>query len=43
MPRLIEKPAVIEPVPRTSVGNFDKKRVRSDYANGALDVRTASI
>jgi fatty-acyl-CoA synthase len=34
-----ERWAFIEAVPRTSVGKFDKKRVRADYAGGALDVR----
>lgn len=30
----------IEAVPKTSVGKFDKKRVRADYAGGSLDVTT---
>ncbi len=27
-------------MPKTSVGKFDKKRVRSDYADGTLEVHT---
>ncbi|HEX6500388.1 MAG TPA: fatty acid--CoA ligase [Micromonosporaceae bacterium] len=34
-----ERWAFIEAVPRTSVGKFDKKVLRSQYADGALDVR----
>ena len=34
-----ERWAFIEAVPKTSVGKFDKKRVRASYADGALDVR----
>jgi fatty-acyl-CoA synthase len=36
--QLPERWAFIEEVPKTSVGKFDKKRVRSDYADGKLDV-----
>jgi fatty-acyl-CoA synthase len=35
-----ERWAFVEVVPKTSVGKFDKKQVRSQYAEGALDVRT---
>jgi fatty-acyl-CoA synthase len=38
--QLPERWAFIEAVPKTSVGKFDKKRVRSQYADGALDVTT---
>jgi fatty-acyl-CoA synthase len=31
----------IEQIPRTSVGKFDKKVLRREYADGRLDVRTA--
>jgi fatty-acyl-CoA synthase len=31
--------AFIEAVPRTSVGKFDKKVIRKDFADGALDVK----
>jgi fatty-acyl-CoA synthase len=34
-----ERWAFIEAVPKTSVGKFDKKRVRASYADGALEVR----
>jgi fatty-acyl-CoA synthase len=37
--QLPERWAFIEAVPKTSVGKFDKKRVRASYADGALDVR----
>nr|MDT0660139.1 fatty acid--CoA ligase [Micromonospora sp. DSM 115978] len=37
--QLPERWAFIEAVPKTSVGKFDKKRVRSSYADGALEVR----
>jgi len=37
--QLPERWAFIEEVPKTSVGKFDKKRVRSSFADGALDVR----
>jgi fatty-acyl-CoA synthase len=37
--QLPERWAFIEAVPKTSVGKFDKKRVRASYAEGALDVR----
>ncbi|HEU5109918.1 MAG TPA: fatty acid--CoA ligase [Micromonosporaceae bacterium] len=40
--QLPERWAFIEAVPRTSVGKFDKKRVRADYAGGSLDVTTLS-
>src|SRR5262249_17521166 len=33
--------AFIEAVPKTSVGKFDKKVIRSQYAEGELDVQTA--
>ncbi|HEY0698316.1 MAG TPA: fatty acid--CoA ligase, partial [Micromonospora sp.] len=33
-----ERWAFIEAVPKTSVGKFDKKRVRANYADGALPV-----
>jgi fatty-acyl-CoA synthase len=36
-----ERWAFVEAVPKTSVGKFDKKVVRAQYADGALDVRTA--
>ncbi len=31
---------IVDEVPKTSVGKFDKKVIRSRYAEGALDVRT---
>jgi fatty-acyl-CoA synthase len=37
--QLPERWAFIEAVPKTSVGKFDKKRLRSSYADGALAVR----
>ena len=36
--QLPERWAVIESVPKTSVGKFDKKVIRASYADGALDV-----
>jgi fatty-acyl-CoA synthase len=36
--QLPERWAFIESVPKTSVGKFDKKQVRADYANQALEV-----
>jgi fatty-acyl-CoA synthase len=36
--QLPERWAFIDAVPKTSVGKFDKKRVRSTYAGGELDV-----
>jgi len=36
--QLPERWAFIETVPKTSVGKFDKKRLRSQYADGALNV-----
>jgi fatty-acyl-CoA synthase len=36
--QLPERWAFIEQVPKTSVGKFDKKRVRASYAEGDLDV-----
>ncbi|MBE1485510.1 long-chain fatty acid--CoA ligase [Plantactinospora soyae] len=36
--QLPERWAFIETVPKTSVGKFDKKRVRASYGSGALDV-----
>jgi len=38
--QLPERWAFIEVVPKTSVGKFDKKRVRAQYAEGALNVGT---
>ena len=38
--QLPERWAFIEAVPKTCVGKFDKKRVRADYADGALEVTT---
>ena len=38
--QLPQRWAFIEAVPKTSVGKFDKKVVRSRYAEGELDVRT---
>jgi acyl-CoA synthetase (AMP-forming)/AMP-acid ligase II len=35
-----ERWAFIEAVPKTSVGKFDKKVIRSQYAEGGLDVHT---
>jgi fatty-acyl-CoA synthase len=35
-----ERWAFVEAVPKTSVGKFDKKVVRAQYADGALDVHT---
>jgi fatty-acyl-CoA synthase len=40
--QLPERWAFIAAVPRTSVGKFDKKRVRATYAEGALEVTTLS-
>jgi len=40
--QLPERWAFIEAVPKTSVGKFDKKRVRSSYADGALEVTEVS-
>ncbi len=40
--QLPERWAFIEAVPKTSVGKFDKKRVRAQYAEGALNVGTLS-
>jgi fatty-acyl-CoA synthase len=37
--QLPQRWAFIEAVPRTSVGKFDKKRVRAEYADGALPVQ----
>jgi fatty-acyl-CoA synthase len=36
--QLPERWSFIEAVPKTSVGKFDKKRVRSNYAEGTLEV-----
>ncbi|MFJ4920626.1 long-chain fatty acid--CoA ligase [Streptomyces sp. NPDC088725] len=36
--QLPERWAVVEAVPKTSVGKFDKKVIRKQYANGELDV-----
>jgi fatty-acyl-CoA synthase len=38
--QLPERWAFVEAVPKTSVGKFDKKRVRADYADGGLAVTT---
>jgi fatty-acyl-CoA synthase len=38
--QLPERWAFIEAVPKTSVGKFDKKVLRSQYADGLLDVET---
>ncbi len=38
--QLPERWSFIEAVPKTSVGKFDKKRVRAQYAEGALQVGT---
>ena len=38
--QLPERWAFIEAVPKTSVGKFDKKSVRAQYADGALSVET---
>jgi fatty-acyl-CoA synthase len=35
-----ERWAVIDEVPKTSVGKFDKKVLRARYAEGGLDVTT---
>jgi fatty-acyl-CoA synthase len=40
--QLPERWAFIEAVPKTSVGKFDKKRVRAQYADGALNVGTTA-
>jgi fatty-acyl-CoA synthase len=40
--QLPERWAFIEQVPKTSVGKFDKKRVRAQYADGSLKVSTLS-
>jgi len=37
--QLPERWAVIESVPKTSVGKFDKKVIRASYAEGGLDVQ----
>ena len=37
---LPERWALIESVPKTSVGKFDKKVLRKAYADGELDVTT---
>lgn len=39
--QLPERWAFVEAVPKTSVGKFDKKLIRSRYADGALKVRRA--
>ena len=38
---LPERWAIVEEVPKTSVGKFDKKVLRARFAEGALDVVTA--
>jgi fatty-acyl-CoA synthase len=40
--QLPERWAFIDAVPKTSVGKFDKKRVRSTYADGGLEVVQAT-
>ena len=40
--QLPERWAIIDEVPKTSVGKFDKKVLRSRYADGDLDVQTLS-
>jgi fatty-acyl-CoA synthase len=37
--QLPENWAFVEEVPKTSVGKFDKKRLRVQHADGALEVR----
>ena len=37
---LPERWAVIDEVPKTSVGKFDKKVLRKQYAAGELEVQT---
>jgi fatty-acyl-CoA synthase len=37
-----ERWAFIAAVPRTSVGKFDKKTIRRQYAHGTLPVQTAT-
>jgi fatty-acyl-CoA synthase len=39
--QLPERWSFIESVPKTSVGKFDKKRVRAQYADGVLAVEQA--
>ncbi|MFB9545185.1 fatty acid--CoA ligase [Micromonospora sagamiensis] len=41
--QLPERWAFIEAVPKTSVGKFDKKVVRTRYADGALAVHTVTV
>jgi fatty-acyl-CoA synthase len=36
--QLPENWAVVQEVPKTSVGKFDKKRLRADYHDGGLNV-----
>jgi fatty-acyl-CoA synthase len=38
--QLPERWSFLDAVPKTSVGKFDKKRVRADYADGGLEVTT---
>ena len=40
--QLPERWAFIEAVPRTTVGKFDKKVIRQEFADGALDVKRLS-
>jgi non-ribosomal peptide synthetase component E (peptide arylation enzyme) len=40
--QLPERWAFIEAVPKTSVGKFDKKKLRSQYADGELSVGVIS-
>jgi fatty-acyl-CoA synthase len=41
--QLPERWSFIEAVPKTSVGKFDKKRVRASYADGALNVVETTV
>jgi fatty-acyl-CoA synthase len=40
---LPERWTFVESIPKTSVGKFDKKVLRAQYADGELDVREVSI
>ena len=40
--RLPERGPLIEAVPRTSVGKFDKKVLRREFADGAYEIRRTS-
>jgi fatty-acyl-CoA synthase len=41
--QLPERWAFIDEVPKTSVGKFDKKVLRSQYADGLLTVETLAV